>query len=389
VRIGIEALAVAANNTGGVETYTRELVRALRRLRSRDALVLLARPSLAATEWARGSGIEIATIGIDDDDDERRTWWASQSWVAVTAARRRFDVLHHVTPFACLPWLGAQIVTVHDLISEQFYRDENLRSRPLRTRIRERMLAASLRRARRILVPTRAVRAQLLAAHGVDAARVVVTPEAPRPLGDGADPAALARHGLVAGEYLFTVSRFLPHKNLATLVAAHLRSGSTRTLAIAGVPDFPSYAEPVLDELRARLRSDGARAPVRLLGFVEEAELAALYRGARLFVFPSLAEGFGLPPLEAMSMDTPVLAADTPVHREVLGDAAAYFAATSVEHLAARLVEASEDEPLRAQLRERARAWIARYSWDETARRTLCAYDTACGATDRAARVEA
>jgi len=118
---------------------------------------------------------------------------------------------------------------------------------------------------------------------------------------------------------------------------------------------------------------------VRFLGDVSEADLPALYNLATVFAFPSLYEGFGLPPLEAMACGTPVVCANTSSLPEVVGDAALTFDPLDVPALAAALAQALSDADLRAALRNRGLAQARLFSWERTARETLAVYRQAAG----------
>jgi glycosyltransferase involved in cell wall biosynthesis len=107
------------------------------------------------------------------------------------------------------------------------------------------------------------------------------------------------------------------------------------------------------------------------LGYVSDEELRALYEGAQSFVFPSLYEGFGIPPLEAMQCGCPVLAARAASIPEVCGDAALYFNPLSPSELAAVLMQVATNEPLRKQMRERGYEQANRFSWEAGARQLL------------------
>jgi len=113
---------------------------------------------------------------------------------------------------------------------------------------------------------------------------------------------------------------------------------------------------------------------VRFLGFVPFEALRIFFQSAALFVFPSLYEGFGLPPLEAMASGTPVVASNASALPEVLGDAAVLVNPENVFEIARAIQEALLDEQLRAELRAKGKAQAARYSWDRTAREVLAVY---------------
>jgi glycosyltransferase involved in cell wall biosynthesis len=176
--------------------------------------------------------------------------------------------------------------------------------------------------------------------------------------------AVLARHGLRAGAYLFAVGSLKPSKNFELVPRALQRMAPSRrmTLAVAGECD-----RRVFQGTDARASDDG----VRWLGFVPDGDLRVLYRHAAWFIFPSLYEGFGLPALEAMAADCPVLAARSSSIPEVCGDAALYFDPHDAQSLADLLERVIADDAaaagLRAQLRGRAQRRLAHYRWSVNA----------------------
>jgi glycosyltransferase involved in cell wall biosynthesis len=372
VRVGIEALFVSPGKSGGVETYTRYLVDAIARVAPEVELSLLLRED-AAEDWRSGSGVAIVPIRCGAGTPS--IIGAIQTRTPMRAARLGLDVMHHVLDYTSLLWPRPQVVTVHDLILDEFYDHERMARSPVRTAMRRQLFRMGLRRAARIVVPTRSVRDQMIARLGVSPGRIAVTHEAPKPAPRCHDPAPVVRrHGLEPDGYLLTVSRFLPHKNLHRLVRAYLDADLDRPLAIAGVSDFPPSAAPIVSQARRDIERSGRADAVRLLGCVPEEDLPALYAGARAFVFPSLAEGFGLPPLEALAQGTPVLASDIPVHREVLGDAASYFPPSDDRALARELLRICDDELVRRSVLRQAGALLGSYGWDRTARATLAVY---------------
>ncbi|MBO9362830.1 MAG: glycosyltransferase family 4 protein [Thermoflexus sp.] len=224
-----------------------------------------------------------------------------------------------------------------------------------------------LARADAVFVISRATQEDLFRLFGAPRGRVAVTPEAvdphffPRPPRDVAG--TLSRYGL-QHPYAFWVGVNKPSKNIDRFLKAWARVRErllepSATLVLAGLRD-PRYP--------LRLRPS-----VRDLGMVPEEDLPALYTGARLFIFPSLWEGFGLPMLEAMACGVPVACSDIPALREVAGEAAMFFDPRDVEGMA-RVLEVAwrraEDPAWRAAAQARA----AQFSWQETAQRTLELY---------------
>jgi glycosyltransferase involved in cell wall biosynthesis len=134
------------------------------------------------------------------------------------------------------------------------------------------------------------------------------------------------------------------------------------------------------DEIHATLRDLALGNRVRLAGYADHAALPSWYSAADLFVYPSLYEGFGWPPLEAMACGTPVVTSNVSSLPEVVGDAALFVSPDDVDGLAAALHRVWHDEALRADLRARGIARAREFSWERTARMTLDAYRAALSA---------
>lgn len=165
-----------------------------------------------------------------------------------------------------------------------------------------------------------------------------------------------------------------PRKNYVRLIRAFVRLPIKETvLVIAGGRGW--LYEEVLQE--------AARFPdrVRVLGFVEDADLPALYRGACLFVMPSFYEGFGLPVLEAMACGVPVVCSRASSLPEVAGDAALLINPHDEEGLVEAMQRVLEDEGLRAKMRERGLARSAAFTWDRATRQLLGVMRALCGTT--------
>jgi glycosyltransferase involved in cell wall biosynthesis len=268
----------------------------------------------------------------------------------------------HATNFV-LPALGRTpgVVTVHDL---SYLREDTW---PGGRRLRE-LVPWSLRRAAVVVVPTRAVASELIERYGVAAGRVHVTYEGVSPLFHGARPlsdAALGRMG-ITGPFVLAVGTLEPRKNLDTLLKAWKAASDSVdawTLTLAGPrgwgPDLPRVDNVVP------------------LGWVGDETLPGLLAAADLFCYPSLYEGFGLPPLEAMAAGTPALVGRYGCAEEVLGDAAELVDPNDVEAMSERLVALLEDPPTRQRMARAGRAKALTYTWDRTASATTAAYRAA------------
>jgi len=175
----------------------------------------------------------------------------------------------------------------------------------------------------------------------------------------------------IRGEYVLYVGTLQPRKNLGRLLEAvallrkEARRGEAPSLIIAGRKGW--LYDPVFQQVE-RLGLEGE---VVFPGYVPQEDLPALLSGARLFVFPSLYEGFGLPVLEAMACGTPVVCSNVSSLPEVAGDAALLVDPLDVEGMAEAMNRLLQDEGLRAELVERGYRQVRRFSWERCARATL------------------
>ena len=179
-----------------------------------------------------------------------------------------------------------------------------------------------------------------------------------------ADPSVLTRHDLAPGGYVLAIGSLSPHKNLNTVLeAAARRRDRSMPLVVAGGGNPRVFADAGLKPTQ----------DTRFLGRVTDGELRGLFDNANALVFPSLFEGFGLPPLEAMACGCPVIASDIPTLHEVCGDAVLYADPADAGRWALQMDRLAGDPGLRDDLAERGRRQAARFTWDRAAEAFLTA----------------
>jgi glycosyltransferase involved in cell wall biosynthesis len=177
--------------------------------------------------------------------------------------------------------------------------------------------------------------------------------------------------------YFFSLASDYPHKNLGNLLDAYAEfrkrfsQGEAPQLVLAG------YSSGARSALYPQLETSAAPEGVIFLGPVSGSQLRLLYEQAEALVFASLYEGFGLPPLEAMALGTPVIAMPISAMPEVCGDGVLYCARPSAAALAQAMVRVAGDVNLRAELRENGRLRAKGFQWEKTARETLAVYKSA------------
>jgi glycosyltransferase involved in cell wall biosynthesis len=300
-------------------------------------------------------------------------WRTAWEYARLPRAVRRggFDLFHGLGGICPSARPCPLVLTIHDLIYRRFPV-----SVPLGARLFMRTVQPAVaRRADRVIFPSRHAADDAVELLGVKEERVRVIPEGPgndlRPVADEATiETVLAKHG-ARRPYVISVGRSYPHKNLAGLLRAFAKvraTGHDVRLVLVG-DRFGAAGD--LDRLTGEL---GLRDVVVFTGFVGTDELSALYSGAEAFGFASLAEGFGLPVLEAMACGTPVVASGATSLPEVVGDAGLIADARDPEAFAAALARVLGDAALRAEYRRRGLARAAGFTWEAAARATLEVY---------------
>lgn len=268
------------------------------------------------------------------------------------------------------------IITIHDLILLHFptTRGTTLNSLFywLKFLAYKFTINSAIKRSKKILAVSSFTKEDILANYGVPENKIAVTYEAcddfcSFSVQDNRE--ILKKYGIIK-PYVMYVGNAYPHKNLEKLVSAFARIGEVRKnlcLVLVGKEDY-------FHQRLARLVKKKNIKNVIFAGFVPDGDLDGLYRNASLYVFPSLYEGFGLPPLEAMAKGTPVVSSDHPCMKEVLGESAYYFNAKKEEKIVKAVLLVLGDEKLREELRKKGYEQIKKYSWKKMAVETLKIY---------------
>jgi alpha-1,3-rhamnosyl/mannosyltransferase len=264
------------------------------------------------------------------------------------------------------------IITVHDLSVLKYPETHPAE----RLRAFERDFECSLNRAEHVITDTETVRRELIADFGISEAKVTAIPlgvgDQYRPRGADEMYPRLAPLGLAPGRYALCVSTLEPRKKIAELIGAwrelpaDLRNSTP--LVLAGAKGWLN------ESLHEEVREGVAAGWLRHMGFVSEEALFALYSGASLFIYPSVYEGFGLPPIEAMASGVPVLVANRSCLPEVSGDAAGYIDPDDPNAFSQAIAEALTDSVWRSQAREKGLERAAKFSWDRCAAQTAELY---------------
>ena len=283
----------------------------------------------------------------------------------------RPDLLHGLAYALPVAWAGPGVVTIYDLSFLRFPKAFNLTNRIYLTATTR----ATARRARRILTISEHARRDIVRFLSVPEQRVDVTypaaEERYRLLPTPAVEAFRVARGLPKS-FIFAVGTLEPRKNLVGLLHAHARLRRPRVpLYVAGGTGW--RFGPIFDTVHQL----GLQDDVHFLGFVPEDELPLWYNAARLFAFPSLYEGFGLPVLEAMACGTPVVTSTAASLPEVAGQAAVLIPPQDTTRLAQEMERVLDDPQRQMEMRAAGCIQASRFSWRAMTDQTIASYQRA------------
>ena len=365
-KVGFNALFLDPGVSGGSETYLRALVPAL--VEGNPAvqfeLATTRRGARALSDEPWADSVALLRLPCDDDEPARRTL-VEQILLPRLARRRGWDVLHSLANRGPARTAQPSVVTVLDVIFFHHRTMGLVSTHGMRWAVRGAVAGADA-----IIAISEAAADDIATTLGVDRARITAIP-----LGPGREPSAPAnpsirrRLGLEQARIVLCVAAKRPHKNQGLLVAA--------------LPELPPDLHAVLvghdegygAELRATARNLGVADRVHLVDYLPDEQLEGLWASAGCACFPTRAEGFGLPVLEAMRRGVPVACSDIPVLREVAGDAAHYFDPSDPKAAASAIEEAMADRSAGSRGKERS----AGFTCERAAARTFSVYERAVG----------
>ena len=371
MKIGINALLMTGARAG-IGNYIYNLVKSLGQVDTYNKYrVFLNEDSFGEVMSSNQEAARIKLLGLGS--------WARILWEQVNLPfilkKSDVDIMHFPDYAMPVVFEGIpSIITVHDL-SFRVY-PETFSKGKLYTKLL--LIKPSLKKARRIIADSHSTRKDLLEYYQVPENKIEVIPigvnrQFFRPM---AEEEVLEycrlKNNLETG-YILYVGTLEPRKNITALIKAFslLKQDYklSRKLVIAGGKGW------LFEEIFRLVESLNLNQDVIFTGYVPDAELPLLYNGAGVFVYPSLYEGFGLPPLEAMACGTPVVTSSVSSVPEVVGDAGLMVEPLNVEALSEAIYRVLNDPQLAAELSAKGIERAQKFSWAETARKTLAVYE--------------
>ena len=363
----------------GVGTYTRNIVRALGRLDRANKYFLIGSPGKVSEIGPLPPNFHAVPLL------ERDTTFKSYLECRAILRRLRCDLIHIPHLFTLPRSLPCPyVVTVHDVL-EHLYgaRDRSNLRRSLHFQLTRRVLKG----AARIFAVSKFTQAEIEKLFGIAEEHIEVVYNAIderflRGHATDADRQSLTERYLVNYPFLLYAGSIRPHKNLVRIIEAF----SALKAELEKEGKFPDLKLIIIGDelskhpdLRRTVIRGGVQNDVRFMGFVPIEVLRIFYDVAKVFVFPSLYEGFGLPPLEAMAHGTPVVTSNTSSLPEVVANAAVLVNPENVFEIMRALLRVLLDQPLRDKLKQRGYEQAQKFSWEASARQLLKVYERVGG----------
>ncbi|MDI6689770.1 MAG: glycosyltransferase family 1 protein [Actinomycetota bacterium] len=363
MRIGIDARII---DWAGVGRYTQNLLKSLREIDGKNEYILFC---------DQKSEHLVPTAPNYDKRVVEQPVLSPLYQFSWSRKLRRADLDVFHSPHFVWPYITPcpSVVTIHDLIP--LISPEVMPSRLARIYYRW-MNKRATSRAKRVIAVSKSTKQDLVRLLGVSEAKIKVIQEAVderyKVVRDRELLKTIRGKYDIKQKFILNVGNPKPHKNWSRLIEAFfklmLESRRNYQLVLVG----PKYSEH--SEIDHLIRRSGLEKRVTFTGIIGEEDLLLLYNAAEVFVFPSLYEGFGLPPLEAMACGIPVICSNTSSLSEVVGNAALMIDPYNVSEIAEAIGKVLTDNSLREKLRERGLARVNKFSWKKTAEATLKIY---------------
>lgn len=371
MRIGINAFFQEQPSTGSGQ-YLRHLCRALEEIDQENEYLLLG-PAGPPVVMGLGTG-EIG-LRVSNRSSNLTKVWFEQFTFPLRCRQAGVDVAH--VPYFAPPLLPMTrtVVTIHDLVPSVLpaYRGSVL------VRLYTKLVTLAARSADAVITDSQFSKDDIMRHLGLSESAVHIIPlavdESYRSVEANWVNGA-RRHYELPPRYIVYLGGFDQRKNVPALIRAYARARVSLDqafgLVIAG--HLPQRRSRLFPDPRQEVEALGLQDAVTFIGWVAEADKPLLYAGASLFVYPSLYEGFGLPPLEAMASGTPVVTSDVASLPEVVGDAAVLVDPQDEQALAEAMVRVLSDAALQAELRQKGQARAREFTWERVAREVLRVY---------------
>ncbi|MDO8487547.1 MAG: glycosyltransferase family 1 protein [Candidatus Curtissbacteria bacterium] len=387
MRIGIDARFVGPQGTG-LGKYTEKLILNLTKIDSQNQYRIF----LKKDNW------DFLKLPKNFQKVQADIPWysiAEQLKMPGIFRNENLDVLH--VPHFNVPIFYRRkfIVTIHDLIHHDFKNDTATTHNPVMFKLKrlayKKVIENAIYKSAKIITPSNFVKDEIAGKFSIDPTKIVVTYEAAEEeyfdknskFFFGTKTSQIQNSKLTEkNPFLLYVGNAYPHKNLEKLLEAFkiLLSERNAEHTIYKIRDLNLVIVCSRDvfwqRLTEEIREKGLQNRVVTTGYLNSSDLRIIFKEADAYIFPSLAEGFGIPGLNAMASGLPVIASGIPTLKEIYGDAALYFDPQDAGDIAAKIVKLTGSPKLKADLVKKGKAQVKKYSWQKMASQTLKVYSS-------------
>jgi len=368
-RIGIDARLFGTAQAFGIGQYTEELIRHLAQNDSDDQYYVFLSPKSWANFPIYASNLIKIKVKIPHYS------WSEQVVYPAILRKTDLDLIHYTNFNSPIWWRQVpSVVTIHDL-TLWFFAGRTQKSWWKKWAY-SLAIRQACRNAKKIIAITESTKKDIINILHINPDKIEVIYESVaeryKPITDQQRIENLKHKFNISKPYLLYVGQWRQHKNVVRLIRAFnsllRRYQLDYQLVLAGKIDSEC------PEVLTTIQQLGLTSNVVLTGYIPDSDLPLLYNGAEVFVFPSLYEGFGLPPLEAMACGTPVVSSQASCMPEVLGDAVHYFDPLNIESMVQKIMEVTGNYSLKQNLRKAGFKQVKKYSFDLMAKQTLEVY---------------
>jgi len=319
--------------------------------------------------------LELIEPGVEKDFSTPQRFFWDQFTYPNRAKNKGVDLLHQPCFSAPLFFPGPVVVTIHDIISILFPETIPFASRMFYSK----WMPFSYRKASEIITISRSTKKDIVRVLGIDEGRITVIPlgfdkKLEKKLSKAQIDKVRAKYNLPE-KYLLHIGTLEPRKNLGFLIDVFsdviAQGNNDLGLVITGKKGW--YYEGLFEKVKEYSLEER----VVFTGYIDEEDKSAIYQGARVFTFPSLYEGFGLPPLEAMASGVPVISSNTSSMPEVIGDAGILLSPHDRSKWVEAIIKLSSSEKKLEEMKEKNKIQVKKFSWDKAAASTLEVYKKA------------
>ena len=370
MKIAIDARFLGPKGTG-LGTYTQKLIENLEKIDQKNEyiIILLSENS----EFYRPKKQNFHKIIVNS----KYYSFGEQIFLPIELTKLRPDLVHFCHFNVPIGYRGKFVVTIHDLIKHEFAGLASTTKAPYLYWAKHYayrvVIANAINHSKAIFVPSFWIKKRILEKFNISENKIIVTYESSGfdNFKSNYDDSKLKQKYAIKKPYLIYVGNLYPYKNLSIVLSALQKLKNKGTNINFFVASPRDHFHKIF---KKEIKKLGLENQVLTPGYVPTEELFVLYQNSTAYIFPSLSEGFGIPGLDAMTSQTPLIASDIPVLKEVYSEAALYFNPRNSNDLVSKIDKVINDEKLRFDLVEKGKKQVEKYSWIKMAKETLKVY---------------